>query len=301
MLIVGWEFPLYCFELRPLLLEKMFRVLFVPGRVCYVPRVSFKRSCHIALEKSIVGKHSVATISLNKPPVNSLDLALTQQFNETLKGVHQSGDYDALVLASSASNVFSAGLDLTELYQPSKSNLEKFWREVQDMWFGLYSSKLPTVAAINGHCLAGGSIIAAACDYRVAVKDDYTMGVTAAKVGVIAPPWFLKMLTLLIGQRTTELALQQGQVFTPDNALQIGLVDKLCELGELKQQSFDALLPFLTVFQESRSTMKLFLRSEPIESFKLSREKDMSTFVSFIMQDSVQERLEKYIQKLKLK
>ncbi len=271
------------------------------SRVCYIPRVCFKRSCHITLEKSIVGKHSVVTVSLNKPPVNSFDLALTQQFNETLKSIHQSGDYDALVLASSISNVFSAGLDLAELYRPSKSNLEKFWREMQDMWFGLYSSKLPTIAAINGHCLAGGNIIAASCDYRVAVKGDYSMGVTAAKVGVIATPWFLKMLTLLIGQRMTELALQQGRVFSPDDALRIGFVDELCEIDDLKQQSFDALLPFLMVSQDSRSTMKLFLRSEPIESFKLSREKDMSTFVSFIMQDLVQERLEKYIQKLKLK
>ncbi len=279
----------------------MFRVLFVPGRVCCIPRVCFKRSCHVTIEKSIVGEHSIATVSFNKPPGNSLDLALTQQFNERLRSVYQSGDHDALVLASSISNVFSAGLDLAELYQPSKSNLEKLWREVQDMWFTLYSSKLPTVAAINGHCLAGGIIIAASCDYRVAVKGNYSMGVTAAKVGVIAPPWFLKMLTLLIGQRTTELALQQGTVFNPDNALRIGLVDEVCAADDLKQRSFAALLRFLTVSQESRSTMKLFLRSELIESFKLSREKDMSTFVSFIMQDSVQERLGKYIQKLKQK
>ncbi len=279
----------------------MYRVLCLPRRVNCIPRAYIKRSCHVSVEKSLVGEHSIATMSLSRAPVNSIDLALAQQFNETLKSIHQSGDCDALIIKSDIPDVFSAGLDLAELYQPSKPRLEEFWREIQELWLALYSSKLPTVAAINGHCLAGGSIIASSCDYRIAAKGDYSIGVIAAKVGVIASPWFLKMLAVLIGQRMTELALQQGRVFTPDNALKIGLVDEVCDPSDLKKQTLEAVSPFLSVSQESRSTMKLFLRSEFIESFKASRDRETSTFISFIMADSVQEKLGHYIQKLNQK
>ena len=261
--------------------------------------ISLRRSCHVTVKRETLGKHSVAVVSIRRPPVNSFDLTLAQQFNKTIKDLHIDGESEAIVISSSVPNVFSAGLDLAELYQPSKPRLEEFWRQVQEVWLNVYSSRLPLLAVINGHCLAGGTIIAAACDYRIAVKGDYSIGVTAAKVGVIAPPWFLKMLTHMIGQRTTEYALQLGQVFTPDDAKAIGLIDEVCDQSNMSQRSHQVLSGFLSVFQDSRSTMKHSLRSGLINNFLASRDEDMAAFVSFIMQDSVQENLGNYIKKLK--
>ena len=172
---------------------------------------------------------------------------------------------------------------------------------MQDLWLQLYSSRLPTIAAINGHCLAGGTIIATACDYRVAVEGNYSIGVTAAKIGVIAPPWFLKMLTYVMGQRNTELALQQGRVFTPREAIGVGLVDKVCSRDMIDEECWTALEPFLTVSAESRATMKLSLRADLIDNFLRSREEDMNNFVDFILKDSVQNNLGKFMEQLKSK
>lgn len=247
------------------------------------------------------GSYSVATVKLDRPPVNSFDISFTDELTKCLKEIEESKQVDALILKSNNPKVFSSGLDLHDLFARPRSHLELFWRHVQDLWLQLYSTKLPTIAAINGYCLAGGTILASACDYRVAVEGDYGIGVTAAKIGVVAPPWFLKMLTQVMGQRNTELALQIGRVFTPREAIAIGLVDKICTKNTLDSECWEALKPFLHVSAESRATMKLSLRADLIEEFLKSRIVDMDKFVSFILRDSVQNRLGKYIEQLKNK
>lgn len=259
------------------------------------------RSQFIKIRYEKQSKYSVATVVLNRPPVNSLDVTFTDELAKTLKEIEKSGQADALVLKSDHPNIFSSGLDLHDLFAQPQSHLELFWRCVQDLWLQLYSSKLPTVAAINGHCLAAGTILAAACDYRIAVEGNYGIGVTAAKIGIIAPPWFLKMLTYIMGQRNTELALQHGRVFTPREAKDIGLVDKVCSKDELDAECWKALEPFLLVSAESRATMKLSLRADLIDAFLRSRDDDMDKFVSFILRDSVQSNLRKFIEQLKSK
>lgn len=246
-------------------------------------------------------KYSVATVTLDRPPVNSFDIAFTDELTRALKVIEKSGEVDALILKSNNPTIFSSGLDLHDLFAQPRSHLELFWQHVQDLWLQLYSSRLPTIAAINGHCLAGGTILATACDYRVAAEGNYGIGVTAAKIGVIAPPWFLKMLTYVMGQRNTELALQQGRVFTPKEATSVGLVDKVCSKDMMDEECWKALEPFLTVSAESRATMKLSLRVDLIDNFLKSREEDMDNFVNFILKESVQNNLGKYMEQLRSK
>ena len=270
-----------------------------PRSVLVIRQRCFSQFVEVKSEKH--SKYYVASVTLNRPPVNSLDVAFTEELTRALKKIEKSGEVDALILKSKNPNIFSSGLDLHDLFAQPRSHLELFWQHVQDLWLQLYSSRLPTIAAINGHCLAGGTILATACDYRVAVEGSYGIGVTAAKIGVVAPPWFLKMLTYVMGQRNTELALQQGHVFTPSEAMGLGLVDRVCPKDTMDEECWKALDPFLTVSAESRATMKLSLRMDLINNFLQSREEDMNNFVNFILKESVQSNLGKYMEQLKSK
>ena len=260
----------------------------------------YKHDGAIAVTTEILGeKYKVAKLTMNHPPVNSFDIPLVASLTNHLEDLQLFGKCDGIIITSSVPRTFSAGLDLKELHGVTAEHLRKFWRHVQDLWLCLYSSRVPTVAAINGHCLAAGTIIATACDYRVAAEGDYGVGVTAAKVGIVAPGWFLLMLTHLMGQRRTELALQQGLLFKPEEAQRAGLLDKVCKSERLHEEALAALEPFLTVSQLSRATMKLSLRGDLIDRFVRSRTEDEDKFVGFVMQDSVQKSLGDYIQKLR--
>ena len=280
-----------CFT-RQLRLEKM--------RHLRLEKMSY-HSQTISVSRKPVENQSVTVVSINHPPVNSFNIPLTAELTTVLREIEDSKQTHGIIITSSLSKTFSAGLDLNDLYQQPEEHLNEFWNHVQSLWFQLYSSKLPTVAAINGHCLAGGTIVAAACDYRVAIEGDYGIGVTAAKIGVVAPPWFLKMLTHLMGQRQTELALQCGKVFSPLDAKAIGLIDEVCLPCELEDRSVQAITPYLKVSQEARAVMKQSLRAELVNGFLENREKDQTDFVSYILKDSVQKNLQNFIERLKTK
>lgn len=251
----------------------------------------------------VVG-HNVALLRLNSPPVNAFNSSFLAELVTELKILNsgKTGGTQGLVITSALETVFSAGLDLNELTSSSESDLERYWNLCQEMWLQLYSSPLPIVSAINGHCLAAGTIIAASCDYRVASEGSYGIGVTAAKIGLFAPPWFQKMLVHLMGHRTTDLSLQQGQIFDPLTACKIGLVDKVCApTANVVTEAVDSLKPFMSVSTDSRVKMKLALRRAVIEEFTRERKEDCRAFVDHVGSPDVQKQLAQYIEKLKKK
>jgi len=238
-----------------------------------------------------LGSYTIAQLSLNRPPVNSFDMALASDFTAKFKELSNSNEVQAVVVKSSLPTVFSAGLDFKELCGVSQDHLRQFWAVIQDMWLQLYTSRVTTLAAIGGHCLAGGTLIAAACDHRIATRGDFKIGVTAAKLGLVPPHWFLKNLAHLMGQRATERYLQQGRVFTPDQALEVSLVDEVCDPGDMEERCREALLPYLDVCHDSRAEIKLSLRRELIESFHRLGDEDMEKFVRNTLRESTQRRL----------
>ena len=102
-------------------------------------------------------KTGFATVTLNSPPVNTLNLPLLTAFSETLD-LLQNDRSRGMILTSSSNSVFSAGLDIMEMYKPTNDRLKAFWGTLQDCWLKLYGSSFPTAAAINGHAPAGKTI-----------------------------------------------------------------------------------------------------------------------------------------------
>lgn len=90
----------------------------------------------------------VAVISMGRPPVNSLNLELLTELTTTLNDVKKQ-KCKGIILTSSLSSVFSAGLDIMEMYKAEKERCTQFWNALQDFWMTLYGSEIRTAAAIN--------------------------------------------------------------------------------------------------------------------------------------------------------
>ena len=235
--------------------------------------------------------YTIAHISFNRPPVNSFDMNLAREFSSKMKEITESESAHAVVLKSSLSGVFSAGLDFKDLCGVSETHLREFWAVVREMWYQVYTSRLPVLAAVNGHCLAGGMLIAAACDHRICTRGRYRIGVTAAKIGLVPPHWFLGTLVHLVGQRETEIRLQRGEVFLPDRAVELGLMDEVCDAKELEDRCRKALLPYLDTCHDTRAAIKLSLRRELIDSYHRLEKEDTERFVQFTLRESTQRTL----------
>lgn len=245
-------------------------------------------------------KSGVATLALQRPPVNSLNLDVLKEISSSLTELEKS-KCRGLILTSNAKTVFSAGLDILEVYKPSLDRLTDFWKTLQDVWIKLYGSSFPTVAVINGHAPAGGCLLAVSCEYRIMVKN-YTIGLNETQLGLIAPQWFISSMRNVIGHRQTELASTLGRLFKTDEALKIGLID---ELVDNKDEGIAAAEKFLSNFRnispEVRALTKQYVRERTIKDMIKDRENDLNYFVQYVQNPKVQNYLEKYMELLKAK
>src|SRR5690606_6058680 len=131
---------------------------------------------------------------------------------------------DEPVLLRGEGNAFSAGLDLDVLEREVVELLDA----IDEAAGALLLHPGPTVACINGHAIAGGCLLALACDYRVAAHDPkIRIGMTALSLGLVYPPIALAILRYRLPRHTIERVLLGAERFGPEQALALGIVDEL--------------------------------------------------------------------------
>lgn len=154
-----------------------------PIQCCFSTETDAKDWIRLDIEEDI----GIATMTLQRPPANSLSLEMNEVISDSIQTVEANQKIQALILASGLPSIYSAGLDLTELYQPDLDRLPKFWESFQSVYLRLYGSRLSIISAMNGHALAGGCMLSLSCDYRIMSKG--SIGLNESKLGIVAPPW----------------------------------------------------------------------------------------------------------------
>ncbi|XP_017858970.1 PREDICTED: enoyl-CoA delta isomerase 1, mitochondrial [Drosophila arizonae] len=245
-------------------------------------------------------KTGIATLTMNRPPVNGLNLDLLRDLRQSIAEI-EGNKSRGLILTSSNPTIFSAGLDIMEMYKPDKERVRAFWTALQDAWLALYGSSVPTAAAINGHSPAGGCLLATSCEYRVMLPK-FTIGLNETKLGIVAPMWFMSSFLSVLPRREAERALNQGRMFTTDEALQIGLVD---EAAGTKEEALEKCAQFIGTFAKvnpiARALTKQQFRAAELEQLESERAQDLEKFLFFINQPAVQKGLGIYLESLKKK
>ncbi|XP_013782319.1 enoyl-CoA delta isomerase 1, mitochondrial-like [Limulus polyphemus] len=249
---------------------------------------------------SVQREEQIAILKLQRTPVNSLNLEYLQNLYNTIDELEKDKSCRGLIIASGIPKIFSAGLDIMEMFQPTEVRLRKFWGALQDFWLKLYMSPLVTVAAISGHSPAGGCIIALSCDYRIMTEGPFTIGLNETNLGIVAPLWFKNIYVNTFGQRQAELSLQLGKQFTVEEALRLGLVDEISpNVEDTIQKAQNILKIWLQVPGTARYRTKIMIREETAEKLIATKQKEINEVVQFIMQDSTQKNLAAYLESLK--
>lgn len=169
----------------------------------------------------------VQELRMNRPPVNALTGELLGQLRGAIESVTREGA-KGIVLSGSPGR-FSAGFDLPLLLGLDRKEIAKTWQELYGLLRTIATSPLPIVAAMTGHAIAGGTVIAMFCDRRVMAAGDYKLGLNEVQVGIHLPPVVLGCLRRLVGPRVAEYLAVMGPLLSPQEALGFGLVDELAE------------------------------------------------------------------------
>ncbi|MFE5513127.1 enoyl-CoA hydratase/isomerase family protein [Streptomyces sp. NPDC056529] len=128
-------------------------------------------------------------------------------------------------------DTFCAGADISALREPGDEQQSLAVRAEE----ALAAFPKPTLAAVRGFCVGGGSQLAAACDLRFA-EEGARFGVTPAKLGIVYPSSSTRRLTALVGPSAAKYLLFSGELIDAERALRTGLVDELHPVGELDKR-----------------------------------------------------------------
>lgn len=206
-----------------------------------------------------------AVVSLCKEPANTFDHRLWQQLSDAISTCEEDQDVRGVIITSGLKrDIFSAGNDINALYAPrtSKEAYRKFWVLQNQFLARLYRSSLITVAAIRGASPAGGCIIALCCDYRIITEQGH-FGLNEVALGIPVPPKWSGLMVRTIGQGKAETLLQFARLVSPQEALQLGLVDQVVPKADLLPTAETVIKGFLKAgLDPGRYITKSDLRKE---------------------------------------
>ncbi|EDV20675.1 uncharacterized protein TRIADDRAFT_31655 [Trichoplax adhaerens] len=235
-----------------------------------------------------------------RSPGNALDISFFQEIHNALNEVENS--CRGIILTSDLPQIFSGGLNLKAVAQLSSvAELDEFVREMEKFWLRIYSSKLATVAAINGHATAGGCAIALACDYRVMSKGDekpYIIGLNESRLVSFLNILLLEAYKDTIGNRNADLHVQLGTLFPEVVAAKLGLVDQLVSKEELLTEAQKRMKEFLSVPDHSRHGCKLLFRRNIMNRYSQSGDKERQQFVATLASPKTQKLIKEMVMKL---
>ncbi len=164
------------------------------------------------------------TITMDGPAMNALGTGM-MDFVERELDAADGGP----VLLTGTGKAFSAGLDLREVVSLDVDGMRAFLGKLVSLCMRIYRHPAPTVALVNGHAIAGGAILALACDVRIGTTDPRArMGLNEVALGLVFPPAILELCRRRIPQASHVEVLLGGQLHSMAAALALGMLDR-CE------------------------------------------------------------------------
>jgi enoyl-CoA hydratase/carnithine racemase len=173
----------------------------------------------------------VGTIRLDRPKMNALNAQVQEEIREAATEATERDDVKAVVIYG-GERVFAAGADIKEMADMSHTDMVKRSGGLQSSLTAVARIPKPVVAAVTGYALGGGCELALCADVRIAAEDA-TLGQPEILLGIIPGAGGTQRLTRLVGPSRAKDLIFTGRFVKADEALAIGLVDRLVPAAEV--------------------------------------------------------------------
>ena len=199
-------------------------------------------------------KEGLGTITLNRPPVNVLNIAMMNEINDVLKSWQGQKDLK-IVLFDAKGKCFSAGVDVGEhMGDLAPKMIEAF----HGMFRLMDKLGVPTLASVYSSCLGGGCELAIFCDLVIA-EEGAKFGQPEIQVGVF-PPIAAQIMPRIIGRKHAMDLILSGRIISAEEARAMGLVNKVVSKEELASATAEFIKPYLGLSAEViRKTKKAIM------------------------------------------
>jgi enoyl-CoA hydratase len=176
----------------------------------------------------------IVTLRLAHGKASALDLELCQALQREIEAAAESSGIRAIVITGTGS-IFSAGVDLPRLVSAGTQYVQDFVEALDAMLRALFLFPKPAIVAANGHAIAGGAIIAFACDYRL--MSGGRIGVPEALVGVPFPPLALEVVRFAVPRQHLQSMLFLARTIEAAEAKAMAIIDEVVAPDDLLRRA----------------------------------------------------------------
>ncbi len=174
---------------------------------------------------------SIGTIRLDRPKMNALNVQVQEEIREAATEAADRDDIRAVIVYG-GEKVFAAGADIKEMAGMSYTDMVRRSGALQSSLTAVARIPKPVVAAVTGYALGGGCELALCADIRIAAADA-NLGQPEIALGIIPGAGGTQRLSRLVGPAKAKEIIFTGRFVAADEALAIGLVDKVVPIGQV--------------------------------------------------------------------
>src|SRR5262245_43649970 len=212
----------------------------------------------------------IAVLTMTHGKANALDIefcdALAGRFNDL-----READAKAVVLTGPG-KIFSAGVDLKRLSAGGADYTRRFLPALHRLYEAVFFHPKPVVAAVNGHAIAGGCVLACCADRRIMGRDAGRIGVTEILVGVPFPALAFEIVRFAVPPRYLSEFTLSGATYATDEALRLGWVHEVADSAQLINRAIAAAKELSLLSPAAFAQTKSQIREPVTERVKKSGE-----------------------------
>jgi 3,2-trans-enoyl-CoA isomerase len=242
-------------------------------------------------------ENGVRILKLNRGITNPLNKEVVEELRGHILNVRDSQDIKAMVITSANEKFFSLGFDLPELYPTRPEEFKDFFTSFNHLCLDLYILPKPTVAALSGHTIAGGFILASCCDYRFMGQGKKFCALNEINLGVPVPYLSDSILRQLAGDRKATEMLYSGKMIPAAEALKIGIVDALFPQESLMAEALKKAGEMGNLPAEAFAAIKGNRTREVAEKIRNRLDEDIKVFLKFWYNEEARTRLKDALKK----
>lgn len=234
---------------------------------------------------SMVKENGIATLILNRGKVNALNESLVEQLHSDLVELEED-EAIKVILLKGEGKFFSFGFDVPEFLTYSRDEFERFLRKFTDLYQYIFLFPKPTIAVINGHAIAGGCMLATACDQRLMVSGRAKISLNEISFGASVTAGAVEMLKYCVGQKDAQAILFSGAMYAAEEAFEKGLIDRIAQDDELIEMSQAMAQDYIDTDLVAFASIKRLLKGPVAERMQQREAESIKEFVDIWYSES---------------
>jgi len=244
----------------------------------------------------IIKKEGYSIVQMNRGKVNAINYEMVQELRQVFRDIELDPQVKGAILTGQP-HYFSAGLDLIELFEYNKKQIEDFFQVFGMLFIELMQITKPVISAITGHAPAGGCVLAVTSDNRImADGEQYIIGLNEVAVNIQISQNLVDAYSFWIGEGLASRYILEGKLLNGEEALTAGLVDELVPLDQVLDKAEAKMRNYMKADQEILVATKSKIRKHLLGKLDLNGKSSLKEAATLWWKPEIRAKMEAYVQ-----